>query len=166
MEHPRRVRVGLGDRAYDVAIGPGLLDRAGALLAPHMPRKRTAIVTDANVACHHGERLAAALERLGPVGIGCALAFRLSAELGFCSPEDAQRAECAVAKAGLPTRLHALAGAPFMAERQLDHMQQDKKAEGGKLVFVLARAIGDAFVAKDVDREAVLRFLMAEGAKA
>lgn len=65
MEHPRRVRVGLGDRAYDVAIGPGLLDRAGVLLAPHMPRRRTAIVTDANVACHHGERLAAALESAG-----------------------------------------------------------------------------------------------------
>jgi 3-dehydroquinate synthase len=371
-EHPRRVRVGLGERAYEVAIGPGLLDRAGELLLPHLPRRRTAIVTDANVACHHGERLAAALESAGvavdvialppgeetksfagledlsnrllalkldrgdvilafgggvvgdlagfaaaiykrgidfvqvpttllaqvdssvggktaidtpagknligafhqprlvladldvlatlpvrevragyaevlkygllgdrpffdwleanyepvlhletgplshavarsvemkaeivaederevgrrallnlghtfahalesetgfgsallhgeAVGIGCALAFRLSAELGLCSPEDAQRAECAVAKAGLPTRLHALAGAPFQAERLIDHMQQDKKAEGGKLVFVLARAIGDAFVAKGVDRDAVLRFLIAEGAKA
>ena len=29
----RRVPVGLGDRAYDVLIGPGLLARAGTLLA-------------------------------------------------------------------------------------------------------------------------------------
>ena len=61
----RRVRVGLGRRAYEVLIGSGLIDRAGALLAPHLPRARTAIVTDRHVADHHGERLAAALEACG-----------------------------------------------------------------------------------------------------
>jgi 3-dehydroquinate synthase len=44
-------------------------------------------------------------------------------------------------------------------------MAQDKKAEGGRLTFILARAIGDAFVAKDVDAEAVRRFLIQEGAR-
>jgi 3-dehydroquinate synthase len=43
-------------------------------------------------------------------------------------------------------------------------MGQDKKAEGGRLTFVLARAIGEAFVAKGVDSEAVRAFLLAEGA--
>jgi 3-dehydroquinate synthase len=61
----KTVRVGLGARAYDVIIGPGLLDRAGDLLAPHLPRGRTVVVTDETVALHHGERLAAALEAGG-----------------------------------------------------------------------------------------------------
>ncbi len=97
------------------------------------------------------------------VGVGCALAFRFSAELGLCTPQAAARAEAAIARAALPTRLHALGGAPFEAERLAGHMAQDKKAEAGWLVFVLASAIGKAFVARDVDRGALLRFLQAEG---
>ncbi|MGH6996790.1 MAG: 3-dehydroquinate synthase, partial [Phenylobacterium sp.] len=37
-------------------------------------------------------------------------------------------------------------------------------AEGGRLTFILARALGDAFVAKNVDGQAVRDFLVAEGA--
>jgi 3-dehydroquinate synthase len=44
-------------------------------------------------------------------------------------------------------------------------MGQDKKAEGGRLTFILARALGDAFVAKDVDARAVRDFLIREGAR-
>jgi 3-dehydroquinate synthase len=44
-------------------------------------------------------------------------------------------------------------------------MAQDKKAEGGRLTFILARGIGEAFAAKDVDAAAVRRFLLAEGAR-
>jgi 3-dehydroquinate synthase len=43
-------------------------------------------------------------------------------------------------------------------------MAQDKKAEDGKLTFILARALGDAFVARDVDAQAVTTFLRQEGA--
>ena len=53
---------------------------------------------------------------------------------------------------------------PFDARRLLSHMGQDKKAEGGRLTFILAHALGDAFVAKDVDAGAVLSFLKQEGA--
>ncbi len=98
------------------------------------------------------------------VGLGCALAFRFSAALGLCAPREADRAERAIAAAGLPVRMAEVAGAPFDAERLLTHMAQDKKAEGGRLTFVLARAVGEAFVAKDVDREVVRAFLRAEGA--
>ena len=61
----RTVPVGLGDRAYDVVIGTGLIDRAGERIAPLLKRKRTAIVTDSIVGEHHGERLSVALERAG-----------------------------------------------------------------------------------------------------
>jgi 3-dehydroquinate synthase len=39
-----------------------------------------------------------------------------------------------------------------------------KKAEGGRLTFILTRGIGDAFVAKDVDPASVRSFLLNEGA--
>ena len=55
---------------------------------------------------------------------------------------------------------------PFPAARLLDHMAQDKKAEGGRLTFVLARGIGQAFTAKDVDAGDVRAFLIEEGARA
>jgi 3-dehydroquinate synthase len=38
-------------------------------------------------------------------------------------------------------------------------MRQDKKAQGGKLTFILARAIGDTFIAKNVPDSAVTDFL-------
>jgi len=98
------------------------------------------------------------------VGIGCALAFRFSAALGLCSPEAARRCEIAIAAAGLPVRLDELAGAPFGVEALIGHMRQDKKAQAGGLTFVLARDIGEAFTARDVDAAALRAFLISEGA--
>ena len=61
----RTVAVGAGAGAYEVLIGPRLLDRAGDRLAPLAPGGRIAVLTEPNVADHHGERLAAALEAGG-----------------------------------------------------------------------------------------------------
>lgn len=47
------VPVPLGDRAYDVLIGPGLVARAGTLIAERYPNVRCGIVTDETVAKHH-----------------------------------------------------------------------------------------------------------------
>jgi 3-dehydroquinate synthase len=43
-------------------------------------------------------------------------------------------------------------------------MAQDKKAEAGRLTLILARRIGEAFVAKAVDPAALRDFLIEEGA--
>jgi len=99
------------------------------------------------------------------VAIGCAQAFRFSAAQGLCSGQDALRAERAIAASGLPTQLSGLPGMPFAAERLVAHMQQDKKAQGGNLTFILAKAIGAAFTAKAVDPRAVFEFLVHEGAR-
>lgn len=99
------------------------------------------------------------------VAIGMAQAFRFSAGQALCSPQDAVRAETAIAAVGLPVRMDALPGHPFEGERLLAHMGQDKKAEGGRLTFILTRALGDAFVARDVDADSILQFLTAEGAR-
>ncbi|MDP1913317.1 3-dehydroquinate synthase [Brevundimonas sp.] len=96
------------------------------------------------------------------VALGCALAFRFAATKDLCSGEDAARVEAVIAAADLPTRLDAVGG--FSAEALLTRMAGDKKAEGGGLTLILARAVGEAFVDKAVDRIAVAAFLKAEGA--
>lgn len=55
------VEVGLGERAYDILIGPGLLSRAGAEISRRLPGTRAAVVTDENVASAHLAALAAGL---------------------------------------------------------------------------------------------------------
>ena len=104
----------------------------------------------------HGEAVAA----------GSAIAFRFSAAQGLCPGQDAERAEAAIAAVGLPTRLGQVGPGGFDAAALVRHMGQDKKAEGGKLTFILARALGEAFVAKDVNGAAVRDFLVSEGALA
>jgi len=59
------VRVDLGSRSYDVRIGDGLIDRAGAEIAPFLRRRRAAIVTDETVGALHLVRLQAALAAHG-----------------------------------------------------------------------------------------------------
>jgi shikimate kinase / 3-dehydroquinate synthase len=50
---PRRLSVVLPSTSYDLVIGDGLLERAGALLAPRMEQKRAVVVTDDAVARLH-----------------------------------------------------------------------------------------------------------------
>jgi 3-dehydroquinate synthase len=59
------VEVGLGDRAYDILIGPGLLGRAGEMVSARLPGTRVAIITDENVATSHLETLKSGLESGG-----------------------------------------------------------------------------------------------------
>ncbi|NGN42437.1 3-dehydroquinate synthase [Mesorhizobium sp. CGMCC 1.15528] len=62
---PVKVVVGLGDRAYDILIGSGLIARAGAEIAARLPGIRAAIVTDENVAAAHLDALTQSLESAG-----------------------------------------------------------------------------------------------------
>ena len=96
------------------------------------------------------------------VGLGCAMAFRFSTELGFCPPEVTQRVERALAAAGLPTSLGDLVAGPFSVGALMQAMAQDKKVERGSLTFILARGIGRAFVARGVDAGALEAFLHSE----
>jgi len=47
------IQVELGERTYDIIIGPGALGNLGKMLAPILARPFTVIVTDENVAQHH-----------------------------------------------------------------------------------------------------------------
>ncbi|WP_171234135.1 3-dehydroquinate synthase [Ruegeria sp. HKCCA6837] len=59
------VHVDLGDRSYDVEIGPDLLARAGEWISPLLPRPKVAVLTDENVAELHLDALRAGLNAAG-----------------------------------------------------------------------------------------------------
>src|SRR3954470_12789207 len=52
-EAAERLRVALGERSYDILVGPGLIESAGALMLPLLRRRQAVIVTDEHVARHH-----------------------------------------------------------------------------------------------------------------
>ena len=57
--------VGLAERSYPIHIGSSLLQRTAELLLPHLPGKRTVIVTNTTVAPLYLDRLQSNLERQG-----------------------------------------------------------------------------------------------------
>jgi 3-dehydroquinate synthase len=98
------------------------------------------------------------------VAIGMAQAFRFSHKLGLVSAADAERVQQHLRAAGLPTRLSDIEGSLPEPQKLLEIMRQDKKAVAGKLTFILTRGIGQAFIARDVEEDAVLDFLAREQA--
>lgn len=97
------------------------------------------------------------------VGAGMALAFRYSARIGLCPGQDAERVAAHIASVGLPATL-ADSGVTATGRTLVDHMLHDKKMSAGKLPFLLARGIGQTFLASDVDLGDVAAFLDAERA--
>jgi len=93
------------------------------------------------------------------VAIGCALAFELSARLGLCPQEDPSRLRAHLAAMGMKTDLRDIPGDLPDAEALLALMGQDKKVVDGRLRFVLARGIGQAFAGAEVDNGDVLTLL-------
>jgi 3-dehydroquinate synthase len=106
-----RVALG-GERGYDIAVGEGLLDRAGELLAPLLLPSRRAVVvaTDANLATRtpHPDRLEAALARAGiasrrivlPAGEGTKSWACLERLVDDLLAHGAERRSCVVALGG------------------------------------------------------------------
>ena len=82
------------------------------------------------------------------VAIGMGLAFDLSVRLGLCPAADADRLRRHLSDVGLPV---ALPDGDWSVDRLMAHMARDKKVTGGRIAFVLARGLGKAFVATDID---------------
>ena len=99
----------------------------------------------------HGEAVAAGLGH----------AFALSHRLGFIDTEACQRLAAHLRQAALPTWRSDLPKKIAHADsaRLISHMQKDKKARANRLVLVLVRAIGDAFIAKDITRADITAIL-------
>ena len=93
------------------------------------------------------------------VAIGMVQAFRFSERLRHCKPGTADRIAKHLKSAGLPVHMSEIEGSLPPVADLVNIMRQDKKAQNGKLTFILVRAIGDAFVAKDIIDSDVTDFL-------
>jgi shikimate kinase/3-dehydroquinate synthase len=96
------------------------------------------------------------------VAIGMACAYRFSVRCGHCSSEDQARVEAHLQDVGLPVLLTDIPGLNAGAGEIVEAMYQDKKVKHGALTFILARAIGDCFIAKAVEASEILGFLQDE----
>ena len=93
------------------------------------------------------------------IALGMALAFEFSARRSLLPKSEADRAIAHLAAVGLPTHVKDVAGGAPELETLMNLIAQDKKVVRGKLTFILARGIGAAFVARDVDAADVESFL-------
>jgi shikimate kinase/3-dehydroquinate synthase len=103
----------------------------------------------------HGEAVA--------IGMNCA--FRFSRKLGLCPGQDAIRIENHFRAVGLPTEIRDIPQFDATPDAVLAAMRQDKKVERGRLTFILARRIGESFIAKDVGEDDVRAFLAEDVAR-
>ena len=136
--------------------------KAGIVSRDETEQGERALLNLGHTFCHALETATGYSNRLlhgEGVAIGCALAFELSQRLGLCSQESPSRVRVHLRAMGMKTDLADIDGDLPGADVLLALMMQDKKAVHGKLRFILARAIGDAFVADDVPSDAVLILL-------
>ncbi len=92
------------------------------------------------------------------VALGMVLAARYSARLGLLDAAAPARITAHFAALGLPHEIAAL-GLNCNGTALAAHMLHDKKMDAGTLPFVLMKAIGAAFLAKDVALADVAAFL-------
>ena len=92
------------------------------------------------------------------VSAGMDMAFEFSARLGLCPEAEARAVQDHLSRLSMPTRsdMGALLSDP---DALLSHMRQDKKNEGGQITLILARGIGQSFIAKGMSEADLLAYL-------
>jgi 3-dehydroquinate synthase len=96
------------------------------------------------------------------IAIGMCIAFRFSAARGDCDTGAAERVARHFAAVGLPTTIAEIPGDKPDIDTMMKLMAQDKKVRHGQLTFILARGIGNAYIARDVPADTVRAFLAME----
>lgn len=146
-----------GDGAARIrAVTRSVEMKAGIVARDETEQGERALLNLGHTFCHALEAATGYSDRLlhgEGVAIGCALAFELSARLGLCSQEDPVRVRAHLASMGMKRDLADIPGDLPDADALIALMGQDKKVLDGKLRFVLARGIGEAFVTDAVPRE-------------
>lgn len=89
------------------------------------------------------------------VAIGMVMASGLSASLGLCRPDQAERVKGLIYALGLPTEPPAITADAF-----IEAMMLDKKVSGARMRFILMTDIGDVVI-KEVTASEIKRFLNA-----
>jgi 3-dehydroquinate synthase len=155
-----------GDRdARHDAVKRSVQMKAGIVERDETEEGERALLNLGHTFCHALEKATGYGDRLlhgEGVAIGCALAFELSQRLGLCSQEAPSRVRAHLRAMGMKVDLADIPGDLPSAEALVGLMGQDKKVVDGRLRFILARGIGEAFVADDVPPEMVTG-LLAEG---
>jgi 3-dehydroquinate synthase len=136
--------------------------KAGIVSRDETEEGERALLNLGHTFCHALEKATGYSDRLlhgEGVAIGCALAFELSARLGLCAQEAPSRVRAHLRAMGMKVDIRDIPGDLPGSEALLALMGQDKKVVDGRLRFILARGIGQAFVAEDVPSDQVLRLL-------
>ena len=132
--------------------------KAGIVSRDETEEGERALLNLGHTFCHALEKATGYSDRLlhgEGVAIGCALAFELSSRLGLCSQEEPSRVRAHLAAMGMKVDIADIPGDLPGPEALIALMGQDKKVVDGELRFILARGIGQAFVADAVPPDAV-----------
>ncbi|NRB36489.1 MAG: 3-dehydroquinate synthase [Rhodobacteraceae bacterium] len=152
-----------GDTALRVeAVRQSVQMKADIVARDETEQGDRALLNLGHTFCHALEAATGYSDRLlhgEGVAIGCALAFELSSRMGLCPQEAPSRVRQHLRDMGMKTDLADIPGDLPSAKALLDLMGQDKKVVDGKLRFILARGIGEAFVTSDVPGDLVLGVL-------
>ena len=136
--------------------------KAGIVSRDETEEGERALLNLGHTFCHALEKATGYSDRLlhgEGVAIGCALAFELSQRLGLCAQEAPSRLRAHLRDMGMKVDLADIPGDLPGAEALVALMGQDKKVIDGRLRFILARGIGEAFVAEDVPPDLVTALL-------
>ncbi len=162
LEQNGQAMAGGSAQARQYAVRRSVEMKSGIVARDETEQGERALLNLGHTFCHALETATGYSDRLlhgEGVAIGCALAFELSQRLGLCSQEAPSRVRAHLHSMGMKTDIKDIAGHLPDAQALLSLMAQDKKAVHGKLRFILAREIGDAFIADDVPSDAVLSVL-------
>ncbi len=92
-----------------------------------------------------------------------AQAFRFSEAMGFAPVGTAAEVSRHLSSVGLPTCVSDIPGPGRPTAAELVHlMGQDKKVRAGRLTFILARGIGEAFITREVEMDRLVDFMERE----
>jgi 3-dehydroquinate synthase len=151
-----------GGPAREHAIAIACRGKAGVVARDERETGERALLNLGHTFGHAFEAAAGFSTRLlhgEAVSLGIACAFEFSARLGLLPQADAERAVRHLSAVGLPTQIHDVPAVRTDPDALMALIGQDKKVRRGKLTFILARGIGQAFVASDVDAAQVRAFL-------
>ncbi|MEE9427709.1 MAG: 3-dehydroquinate synthase [Paracoccaceae bacterium] len=148
-----------GDKALrQEAVRRSVQMKADIVARDETEQGERALLNLGHTFCHALEAATGYSDRLlhgEGVAIGCALAFETSAKMGLCSQEDPSQLRAHLREMGMKTDLRDIPGDLPNADALYKLMTQDKKMKSGRLHFVLARGIGDAFITADVEAAVV-----------
>ena len=152
-----------GGSAREHAIATSCRSKAATVARDERETGERALLNLGHTFGHAFEAAAGFSDRLlhgEAIALGMALAFEFSARRGLLPSSDADRVKRHLAAIGLPTQVSGLPGGAPSVDRLMELIAQDKKVKRGALTFILARGIGGAFIAPDVDAAEVRAFLV------